>query len=159
MSCIDTRVNDLLDSKLPNSPIETLARTQALLLYQIIRFFDGDILARTAADATFSELGSSISALSHYISWPGDNGVLSKCAIPSEDADVQPTTPPPAITSIMERVGLPGVGAADLPDSLLLHEHVEDDDGAATPGLSRRTAPYARELDTVGALVEGAGRL
>ncbi|ROV89644.1 hypothetical protein VSDG_08072 [Cytospora chrysosperma] len=73
MACIDARVNDLLDSTLPESPLDALARTQALLLYQSIRFFDGDILARASADATFSELVSSTSALLHHISWDGED--------------------------------------------------------------------------------------
>lgn len=95
MSCIDTRVNDLLDSELPHAPVETLARTQALLLYQIIRFFDGDILARASADATFSELSSSLSALSRHISWSGD-GMLYGCVTPDRDIDLPPFQPPPS---------------------------------------------------------------
>ncbi|KUI58581.1 Regulator of drug sensitivity 1 [Cytospora mali] len=73
MSCIDARVNDLLDSTLPEDPLETLARTHALLLYQIIRFFDGDILARSSADATFSELESSVDSLTQHITWTGES--------------------------------------------------------------------------------------
>ncbi|KAK7744564.1 hypothetical protein SLS53_003450 [Cytospora paraplurivora] len=69
MSCIDTRVSDLLESSLPENPIDSLARTQALLLYQIIRCFDGDIMARSSADASFSELRSSVSALSRHFAW------------------------------------------------------------------------------------------
>lgn len=84
MRCIDERVNDLLGSMLPESPLDTLARTQALLLYQIIRFFDGDILARSSADTTFGELESSAYSLFHHISWTDDDG-LTNLAIPYKD--------------------------------------------------------------------------
>ncbi|ROV95690.1 hypothetical protein VMCG_07632 [Cytospora schulzeri] len=84
MSCINARVNDLLDSTLPESPLDTLARTQAILLYQIIRFFDGDILARASADATFNELESAVSDLLRHISWAGE-GVLSNLEITGKD--------------------------------------------------------------------------
>lgn len=46
-----------------------LAHTQSLMLYQIMRFFDGDIIARSSADATFSQLDSSTRFLSEYIDW------------------------------------------------------------------------------------------
>lgn len=67
MRCIDAKVSDLLDSTSPGDRLDTLARTQALLLYQIIRFFDGDIMARSSADATFADLESSVSAMSRHI--------------------------------------------------------------------------------------------
>lgn len=91
MTCIDARVNDLLDSALPESPLDALARTQALLLYQIIRFFDGDIVARASADTTFSELVSSTSALLHHISWDGED-VSSNLAMSDKDVEL-PTFP------------------------------------------------------------------
>lgn len=69
MRCIDGKVNDLLASHIPMDFLSTLARVQALLLYQIIRFFDGDILSRSSADATFLELRSSAQALASHIIW------------------------------------------------------------------------------------------
>lgn len=69
MRCIETKVDDLLSSVPQPGPIDTLARTQALLLYQTIRFFDGDVLARSSADSTFCELESSIHALREHVSW------------------------------------------------------------------------------------------
>lgn len=69
MRCIDGKVNDLLTSHIPMDLLSTLARVQALLLYQIIRFFDGDILSRSSADATFHELRSSAQALASHIIW------------------------------------------------------------------------------------------
>lgn len=52
---------------------------------------------------------------------------------------------------------LPGVGATDLPDSFILHQHVEKVDGTAAPRLPCRPAPRASELDIIGTPVEGAG--
>lgn len=69
MRCIDAKVNDLLASHVPTDFLYALARVQALLLYQIIRFFDGDVLARSSADATFNELRSSAQALATHIIW------------------------------------------------------------------------------------------
>ncbi|KAI3400105.1 hypothetical protein diail_4335 [Diaporthe ilicicola] len=53
LRCIETKVDDLVGSTPRAEPLDALARTQALLLYQTIRFFDGDVLARSSADATF----------------------------------------------------------------------------------------------------------
>lgn len=69
MRCIETKVGDLLDSAPHPGPLDALARTQALLLYQTIRFFDGDVLARSSADATFCELESCTHALHDHVSW------------------------------------------------------------------------------------------
>ncbi|KAG6359228.1 hypothetical protein INS49_012749 [Diaporthe citri] len=67
--CIETKVDDLIGSAPQPEALDALARTQALLLYQTIRFFDGDVLARSSADATFCELESSIHALHEHVSW------------------------------------------------------------------------------------------
>lgn len=56
---IEARVNDLLQSPNPTEPFQILARTHALLLYHIIRIFDGDIGARAAAERTQSALEDS----------------------------------------------------------------------------------------------------
>lgn len=76
MRCIDAKLNDLLKERSePLSPapadllLHALARTQALLLYQIVRFFDGDIVARASAEATFGELEASADALARHIAW------------------------------------------------------------------------------------------
>ncbi|KAI7784884.1 hypothetical protein LA080_008915 [Diaporthe eres] len=50
MRCIETKVDDLLSSAPQPGLLNALARTQALLLYQTIRFFDGDVLARSSPD-------------------------------------------------------------------------------------------------------------
>jgi hypothetical protein len=41
--CIEQRVAELLSSAMPSRPLEILARIQALIIYQIIRIFDGDV--------------------------------------------------------------------------------------------------------------------
>jgi hypothetical protein len=49
---ISRKVRNLIDLQLPfMSPVDLLASTQALLLYQIIRLFDGDIRQRTDAES------------------------------------------------------------------------------------------------------------
>lgn len=72
MRCIEAKVNHLLASPVPSTPLDILARTQALLLYQIIRLFDGDIGARASAETIFADLESSASALSNHIIWTPD---------------------------------------------------------------------------------------
>lgn len=69
MRCIETKVDDLIGSAPQPEALDALARTQALLLYQTIRFFDGDVLARSSADTTFCELESSIHALHEHVPW------------------------------------------------------------------------------------------
>lgn len=69
MRCIDAKVKDLLRSGMTLDFFHALARTQAMILYQIMRFFDGDIIARSSAETTFSELDSSAYVLASYITW------------------------------------------------------------------------------------------
>lgn len=44
MRCIENKADDLLSSGSATGLLNCLAQTQALLLYQIMRFFDGDIV-------------------------------------------------------------------------------------------------------------------
>lgn len=60
---IESRVSDLLCFPAPNAPKECLAHTQALLLYQIIRLFDGDIGARVSAERDLVAIETSAIAL------------------------------------------------------------------------------------------------
>lgn len=72
MRCIDAKLNDLLlrsDTTTPGSLLHALARTHAVILYQIMRFFDGDIIARASAEATFGALESAADALAGHITW------------------------------------------------------------------------------------------
>jgi hypothetical protein len=79
---IDTRVQDLLASPLPSTPEETLARVQALLLYQIIRLFDGDIVARAAAEATTPALFDAALALMNHITSESPSIPFSAAELP-----------------------------------------------------------------------------
>ncbi|KIH91201.1 hypothetical protein SPBR_01743 [Sporothrix brasiliensis 5110] len=49
---IDRRLHDLLAAPEPTSPLECIAKTQALLLYNIIGIFDTDINARATVENT-----------------------------------------------------------------------------------------------------------
>lgn len=73
MRCIHTKLDNLVESEMPTEFLHALARTQALILYQIILFFDGDIIARSSANATFSDLQSSAHALAGHIKWNTSN--------------------------------------------------------------------------------------
>lgn len=61
-------MQDLLCEPIPTTPIDSLAHTQALLLYQIIRLFDGDISARASGERIIPVLETSaIGLLAHVI--------------------------------------------------------------------------------------------
>ncbi|KAH6888000.1 hypothetical protein B0T10DRAFT_489281 [Thelonectria olida] len=60
---IESRVSDLLCSPPPNTALECLAHTQSLLLYLIIRLFDGDIGARASAERDISAIETSAISL------------------------------------------------------------------------------------------------
>ncbi|KAK1150261.1 hypothetical protein N8T08_000163 [Aspergillus melleus] len=70
LASFKTRIQDLLSSSPPTTPLEALAHTQALLLYQIMRLFDGDIQARASAEPLISTLESSALSLLQYIHFP-----------------------------------------------------------------------------------------
>ncbi|KAF3760709.1 hypothetical protein M406DRAFT_47488 [Cryphonectria parasitica EP155] len=97
MRCIDTKVNGLLNSETPRDLLHALARTHAMMLYQITRFFDGDIVARCSADAMFTELQSSALALASYTHW-----------------DAHATTGPPGSCETVHLGGDGGVDASSL---------------------------------------------
>ena len=56
-------------SPLPIDPLETLARTQALILYLIMRLFDSDSRTRAAADNIVPVLETAGFALLNHIDW------------------------------------------------------------------------------------------
>lgn len=59
MSLFDDRMRELLSSPEPRSVPEILARTHALILYQIMLLFDGDIRSQATADGILTTLESS----------------------------------------------------------------------------------------------------
>lgn len=64
---IESRVQELISTPLPTTKFEILARTHALLLYHIIRLFDGNIQARGAAESTRHALETVAVALLNHI--------------------------------------------------------------------------------------------
>ncbi|PTD03687.1 hypothetical protein HYE67_000623 [Fusarium culmorum] len=63
---IESRVNDLLAAPAPITPLECLAHTHALILYQIIRLYDGDIGARASAERIIPAIEASAVSLFSY---------------------------------------------------------------------------------------------
>ncbi|KAF7560749.1 hypothetical protein G7046_g3408 [Stylonectria norvegica] len=70
---IESRVQDLLSSPTPEGPRECLAHTQALVLYQIIRLFDGDIRARGHAERTIPALEASALTLLGHVDFENES--------------------------------------------------------------------------------------
>ncbi|CEF76908.1 unnamed protein product [Fusarium graminearum] len=62
----ESRVNDLLAAPAPITPLECLAHTHALILYQIIRLYDGDIGARASAERIIPAIEASAVSLFSY---------------------------------------------------------------------------------------------
>lgn len=69
MRSIESYCHDLLSSPCPTSAFENLAYAHALLLYQIIRLFDGDIMARTSANKAIANLEHSALCLLSHVSF------------------------------------------------------------------------------------------
>ncbi|GKZ24251.1 hypothetical protein AbraIFM66951_002290 [Aspergillus brasiliensis] len=70
LSSFRTRIDDLLASPPPSTALEALAHTQSLILYQIMRLFDGDIHARLSAEPLIPLLETSAFNLLNYIYFP-----------------------------------------------------------------------------------------
>ena len=70
LSSFKTRIDDLLASPPPSTPIEALAYTQSLILYQIMRLFDGDIHARVSAEPLIPVLETAALNLLNYVHFP-----------------------------------------------------------------------------------------
>ncbi|KAL6917897.1 hypothetical protein FSHL1_009326 [Fusarium sambucinum] len=74
---IESCVNDLLAAPAPITPLECLAHTQALILYQIIRLYDGDIGARASAERIIPAIESSAVSLFSYAQFDIDATVIT----------------------------------------------------------------------------------
>ncbi|KAH8169955.1 C6 zinc finger domain-containing protein [Sarocladium implicatum] len=80
MRSIDSYCTDLLSSPTPTTAFDALAHAQSLLLYQIIRLFDGDIRSRSSAERSITALETAaISLLPHV---PFDEPLLPAPALP-----------------------------------------------------------------------------
>ncbi|KAJ5093274.1 hypothetical protein N7456_009135 [Penicillium angulare] len=75
MALFDARIKDIISTPEPDELLDKLARVHALILYQIMRLFDGDIRSHATADALFASLNSSVvSLLSHlHLPLPSDS--------------------------------------------------------------------------------------
>lgn len=75
MALFDARIKDIISTPEPDEVLDKLARVHALILYQIMRLFDGDIRSHATADALFAALNSSVlSLLSHlHLPLPSDS--------------------------------------------------------------------------------------
>ncbi|KAH8705881.1 hypothetical protein BGW36DRAFT_393360 [Talaromyces proteolyticus] len=62
-SIIESRIAGLLASEQPDSPLECLARVQALILYQTIRLFTDDVSCRMAAELAMPSFRLAVAAL------------------------------------------------------------------------------------------------
>ncbi|KAJ6096629.1 hypothetical protein N7486_007375 [Penicillium sp. IBT 16267x] len=63
MALFDARIIDLISTPEPTTTVELLARVHALILYQVMRLFDGDIRSNATAGALFASLESSVLTL------------------------------------------------------------------------------------------------
>jgi len=69
LRAIDAKFHELISSPDPTTPRDRLARVQALLLYHIIRIFDGDVGSRESADKYTSALETAAWAMSTHNDW------------------------------------------------------------------------------------------
>lgn len=73
MALFNERTQELLSSPEPPTLPELLARTHALILYQIMHLFDGDIRSQTTAEALMNTLESSVLTLLRCIHTPSSS--------------------------------------------------------------------------------------
>ena len=79
---IDLRVDELLSTPPPATALELLSRTQALLLYQIMRAFEGSLRERTRADVTMHDLESCAQSL-HSLADHSDDSSMTLSHYPT----------------------------------------------------------------------------
>ncbi|UQC90320.1 uncharacterized protein CLUP02_15850 [Colletotrichum lupini] len=84
---IQARAHELLASPMPKNRLDILARFHAILLYQIIRLFDGDISMRASAQHTLSSLEHTILALLPFVKWEPEQPATG----PAQDYTACPT--------------------------------------------------------------------
>ncbi|KAJ5776100.1 uncharacterized protein N7511_001111 [Penicillium nucicola] len=70
ISIFDSRINDLLSSPPPTTPLELLARIHALVLYLIMRLFDGNTRSKPSSQCLFDVLEVSVQSLLSCIQLP-----------------------------------------------------------------------------------------
>ncbi|KAJ6049878.1 hypothetical protein N7444_006594, partial [Penicillium canescens] len=87
MSIFDSRINNLLSSPPPITPLELLARVHALILYLIMRLFDGTTRSQPSSQCLFDVLETSVESLLSCIHLPH----------PSEPLELLPITMDPVM--------------------------------------------------------------
>lgn len=87
MSLLDARTQDLLSTPQPTTLIDLIARAHALLLYQIMRLFAGDVRSHATSNSLFGTLESTVIALCDSLYYPD----------PSESKTLLPTSMDPII--------------------------------------------------------------
>ncbi|CAG7944400.1 unnamed protein product [Penicillium olsonii] len=88
MSIFDSKINDLLSAAAPKTPLELLARVHALILYLIMRLFDGGIRTQPSSDSLLALLEATTLSLFSLIYIPD----------PSEPHDLLPIAMEPIMS-------------------------------------------------------------
>ncbi|KAJ5710423.1 hypothetical protein N7488_004579 [Penicillium malachiteum] len=81
MSLFDERIREIIATPEPDAILDKLARVHALILYQIMRLFDGDIRSHATADALFASLNSSVLSLLQHLHLPLPSDTLESMPI------------------------------------------------------------------------------
>lgn len=81
MSIFDSRSNDLLSSPPPTKPLELLARIHALILYLIMRLFDGNTRSQPSSQCLFDVLETSVQSLLSSIHPPDPSEILELLSV------------------------------------------------------------------------------
>lgn len=101
MSSIESRVVELVGQPMPTDRLDILARAQSLVLYQVIRLFDGEISAVAAIQDSISAMAVSARALGRFLtdetpkpismgSTPSLPAPTDNCNIVSSEAPIEP---------------------------------------------------------------------
>lgn len=88
MSIFDARINELIAAAPPTTPLELLARIHALILYLIMRLFDGGIQTQPSSESLLALLETSVLSLFDYIYIPD----------PSQPCDILPVSMEPVMS-------------------------------------------------------------
>lgn len=84
MNLFEARTSEIVSSPNPLKPLDMLARTHALLLYQIMRLFDGDIRSHAKSNSLFATLESSVLLLMANIPTPSPSDPTELIPLPMD---------------------------------------------------------------------------
>ena len=122
---IETRANALLATPLPTLPFDILAHVHALLLYQIIRIFDGDSQLRASAQSGVLPLMDGAFALMPFLRF--EEGTFEQFGLETPSPLAPTTNMSAAIradleAAILSRAPLPADGSAEFWETWALEE-------------------------------------